>query len=96
MTVLSSPVASVVSRYGLRSKRRSPSERPLSSSSTDSTFAYARTSTTSPGSWRVQSIGSRWTIGSSVHWLWNRKNWSFSKPAVSTAPKNDVFTGKTS
>lgn len=73
-----------------------PRDRPLRVSSTSATFAYAHTSTSWPGLCVVQSMGSRCTIGSSVHWL--RKRWymSLGNPAVSTAPKNDAFTGNTS
>lgn len=72
-----------------------PRDVPLRNSSTVGTLAYAHTSTVSPSAW-FQVIGTRWTIGSSTHWL--RKRWymSFGKPAVSTAPKKDAFTGKTS
>jgi hypothetical protein len=35
-------------------------------------------------------------MGSSVHWLLKRWYVSFGKPAVSTAPKKDAFTGNTS
>lgn len=60
-----------------------------------STFAYAQTSTVSPASW-FQVMGTRWTMGSLTHWLLNRWYMSLGKPAVSTAPKKDAFTGNTS